>query len=274
MILYPNAKINIGLSIISKRDDGFHNIETILLPIPLEDCLEIELQEPGKDHEITFSGIAVDCDPESNLIMKAIRILERKHKFPKLKIHLLKLIPFGAGLGGGSADAAFTLKGINNMFDLKISDDELCCYGSELGCDTPIFIKNRAAIGEERGDILSSIEMPDLSNFKILLVKPNVAVNTAAAYRGVKPNSEVTPLRELIKLPIEMWQKSIKNQFEDSVFPQYPEVAKLKETIMGLGSIYCSMSGSGSSVFGIFRKEDKIDTTTLPSTYFIKEIKL
>lgn len=249
MISFPNAKINIGLNVVSKRVDGYHNIETIFHPVNLADVLElIDSKETG----LTTSGIEIDGKAEDNLIIKAYQILKEDYNFTPVKYHLHKVIPLGAGLGGGSSDAAFALKMLNEYFKLKITNNELENYAAKIGADCPFFIKNKPAFATGTGNELQPIEL-DLSEFQIIILKPNIFVRTPEAYAKIIPSKPKIKLTDAIQLPIEDWKDVIENDFEKSVFIKYPEVGHLKEMLYNLGASYASMSGSGSSVFGIFR---------------------
>jgi 4-diphosphocytidyl-2-C-methyl-D-erythritol kinase len=252
MLLFPNAKINLGLRVIGKRSDGFHNIETLFIPVSLSDALEFL---PAKDQKtaITITGVELESRPVDNLVIKAWQLMHERFGVPPLEIHLHKIIPVGAGLGGGSADAAFMLKGINQSFDCRCSQETLEELASGIGSDCAFFIRNRPALGSGRGEILQNIEL-DLSGHEIMLVNPAIHISTREAYAGVKPSVPADKLTDLIGQNIESWQQTITNDFEHSVFKKYPEIRKLKEDLLESGAVYSSMSGSGSSVYGIFRK--------------------
>jgi 4-diphosphocytidyl-2-C-methyl-D-erythritol kinase len=251
MVVFPNAKINIGLDIVSRRPDGYHNIVTAFMPVPWCDVLEIVPSANGSD-SLTVTGRGVDCPPEKNLVMKACRALRAHKDFPAVEIHLNKIIPDGAGLGGGSADAAFTVTTINKLFALNLSDAEMAEVLATVGSDCPFFVYNRAMLASGTGTEMVETDI-NLTGKHILLVKPaNSAVSTAQAYAGVTPQQPEVPLAELLKLPIEQWQGKIKNDFEPSVFAKAPAIAEVKAKIMSLGAVYAAMSGSGASVFGIF----------------------
>lgn len=255
MICYPNAKINIGLNVVEKRADGYHNIETIFYPLPLTDALEAVINKEG-DQNYTFSnsGIEVDAKPEDNICIKAFNLIKEHYSVPPVKIHLHKMIPFGAGLGGGSADGAFMLKLINKEFELNISDEELHVMAAQLGADCAFFINNQPAYATGIGDILKPVDL-SLSGYHLVLIKPPIHVSTPQAYAGIKPTPSQHSLTELIKLPVEQWKHHIKNDFEASVFEQFPEIGKIKMELYDAGALYACMSGSGSSVFGIFDKK-------------------
>ena len=251
MIVFPNAKINLGLNIVEKRADGYHNIETVFYPIGLCDVLEVEPSETCTDYSFSSSGIPLDGDPEDNLIVKAYHLLRSGYQFPPIDISLVKQIPFGAGLGGGSADAAFMLKSINELFKLKITPSRLEKIAAKLGADCPVFIRNRPVFASGIGNVFNSIDL-SLKGYFLLLVKPDIHVSTPEAYSLVVPEKPETSLLELINLPVSKWKNTIKNDFEKSVFARYPAINKIKNDLYEMGAVYASMSGSGSSVFGIF----------------------
>ncbi len=250
MIFFSNAKINIGLNIVSKRDDGFHNIETIIYPIGLSDVIEINTSEK---FELINTGIAVNNKIENNLCYKAYNLLQQKHDLPPVKIHLQKIVPFGAGLGGGSSNASFVLKAANELFGLQLSNEKLKTYASQIGSDCTFFIENKPAIATQKGDILESIDL-NLSEYTIVIIYPNIIVNTALAYKNISSKISDISLKESIKLPVNKWKDKIKNDFEKNIFKQYPVIKNIKEKLYKKGAAYASLSGSGSSVYGIFEK--------------------
>lgn len=253
MIVYPNAKINLGLNVVERRSDGYHNIETIFYPIGINDVLSVDPSETCTDYSFSSSGIPIGGDSEDNLIVKAYHLLRSEYEFPPVDIFLQKQIPFGAGLGGGSADAAFMLKTLNELFELKISTKKLETFAAKLGADCPFFIKNKPVYATGIGNVFSSIKI-SLKGYWMLLVKPDIHVSTAEAYAGITPASSPKSLTELVQLPIEDWKNHVKNDFEKSVFDKHPEIAKIKEEMYKIGALYASMSGSGSSVYGIFKE--------------------
>lgn len=267
MILFPNAKINIGLNIIAKRKDGYHDIETVFYPIGLKDALEF-IENHSNKVSLTHSGIPMDLDPLDNLVTKAYRLLAAGKKLPGLDIHLHKVIPFGAGLGGGSSDAAFFLKALNDNFELKFSKTELNAFALQLGADCSFFIENKPSIAAGIGEILQPVDV-NLNGYFLLLVKPLLGVATKEAYAGVEPSIPVNSLSEsLNKKPAE-WLSLIKNDFESSVFKTFPEIKFIKEKLLDHGADYASMSGSGSSVFGLFKSEPDLAEFDLNKDYFI-----
>ncbi|TRX71553.1 4-(cytidine 5'-diphospho)-2-C-methyl-D-erythritol kinase [Carboxylicivirga sp. M1479] len=258
MICYPNAKINIGLNVVEKRSDGYHNLETIFYPIPLCDALEaVHTSEDKEPYTFSSSGIKIDGKDEDNICIKALHLIKEHCQLPALKIHLHKLIPFGAGLGGGSADGAFMLNLLNKEFELKLSDEILQAMAAQLGADCAVFIKNKPAYATGIGDVLQTIDL-NLSGYYMALIKPPIHVSTPDAYQGVIPTPSSHPLTELIKLPINQWKHHIKNDFEASVFKKYPEIGNIKMQLYNSGAQYACMSGSGSSVFGIFKEEPQL----------------
>lgn len=263
MICFPNAKINIGLNIVEKRKDGFHSIESIFQSIDLCDVLEIiEDAEQSPPHvTFTHSGIEIPGNSNDNLCIKAYELMCKKHSLPAIKVHLHKNIPIGAGLGGGSADAAFFIQLLNKKFNLNLRVNEMEHYAARLGSDCSYFVTNKPAYCTQKGDVHAPIDL-DLSAYHFVLVNPNLHINTAQAYAGVKPKASERNLAEDIKkLPIEKWKDHIHNDFEDSLFPQFPEIKNIKEKLYSLGALYASMSGSGSTVYGIFSQSVDIEDT-------------
>ena len=250
MITFPNAKINLGLNIVSKRPDGYHNIETVFYPVRLYDVLEIVSAANGTT-TFTQTGIPLGGDPEKNLVLKAYRLLQENHTVPEIDIYLQKNIPFGAGLGGGSSDAAFMLKMMNDFADLHISNKRLGKYASQLGADCAFFIQNRPVFAEGIGNIFSPVSAP-LRGYFLIIVKPDIPVSTQEAYARITPQSPQESILDIVGCPVETWKNRLVNDFETGVFAQFPEINIIKEKLYEKGAIYASMSGSGSSVFGIF----------------------
>ena len=252
MIVFPNAKINIGLRVVEKRQDGFHNIESIFYPIfNLCDVLEIV-----ESTELKFSstGIEIPGNASSNLCVKAFDLIKSDFNIPFVNIHLHKVIPIGAGLGGGSADAAFMLKALNDLFELKITSDQLISYAQKLGSDCAFFIENKPVYAFNKGDEFESVEL-DLSDYEIKIKFPDIHIGTAEAYSGITPQKSSYNLKKEIDRPIESWKQIIKNDFENSIFPNHLKIKKVKEQLYADGAIYASMTGSGSAVFGVFEKK-------------------
>jgi len=252
MICFPNCKINLGLHILRKLPDGFHELETAFYPLELRDILEII---PSKTGETTLSvtGLTLPGDTRDNLCIRAWQLLSSRTGIPPVSIFLHKIIPAGAGLGGGSSDAAFTLSMLNTMYSLGLSEKELGDLALGLGMDCPFFLLNSPAIATGKGEILNPVPL-NLKGMKIVLVKPDIHISTADAYANVTPKPGRTPLQEILMNPAEEWKNILVNDFEESIFRRYPEIEKIKQTLYDTGAVYASMSGSGSAVFGIFRK--------------------
>ncbi len=252
MIKFPNAKINLGLNIVSKRPDGYHNIETIFYPIGIKEALEVVPAKTNED-SLHISGIQVDGPPEKNLVMKALNLVKESNNLPAVEVYLHKQIPFGAGLGGGSADAAVMLQLLNERFELDIPEEKLLAMASRLGADCAFFIKNKPVFATGIGNVFQEIEL-SLKGYSLVLVKPNIHVSTPEAYSMVKPSYPEIPLTEVIKRPLCEWQQLMTNDFEPSVFAKFPAINKIKQQLIEAGAMYAAMSGSGSSVFGIFKE--------------------
>lgn len=257
MLTFPNAKINIGLNVLSRRSDGYHNLETVFYPVKIKDALEII-----ETDELCFetSGIEIPGYANENLCLKAYNLLKHDFDVPAVKIHLHKQIPIGAGLGGGSADAAFFIRLMNEKFGLSLSSEQMEAYARQLGADCAFFIRNEPVFAKGKGDEFEAIEL-DLSEYYLTLVMPPVHVSTGEAYRGVSLYQPEASLKELIKLPVEEWKGLIKNDFEDSVFKNHSAIRGVKAALYEAGALYSSMSGSGASVYGIFK--EKVDLTNL-----------
>lgn len=253
MISFPNAKINIGLYIIEKRDDGFHNLETAFYPVNICDALEFNISDKDKT-SFANSGLIVDSKAEDNIVMKAYELLKKDFNLPALDIHLHKNIPFGAGLGGGSADASFMIKTLNDFFKLKLNDELMESYAAKLGSDCSFFIKNKACFAHQKGDVFKHIDL-DLSGYNIILLKPNINISTAEAYAGILPRVPENNLIESLAKPIDQWKACVFNDFEISLFPKYPILKEIKEKLYEQGAVYAAMSGSGSTVYAIFKTE-------------------
>lgn len=255
MIKFPNAKINIGLFITERRRDGYHNIETIFYPLNFTDILEIQISHNQEKTAFYNTGIHLDAEPIDNLCYRAYKKLNEDYNLPPVSIHLHKLIPFGSGLGGGSSDAAYTLSMLNSIFNLKLSFSDLCAYAEEIGSDCPFFLYNRPAYAYEKGNRLSPVKL-DLSGYYLVLVVPAIHVNTKLAYKDVKPCKRNLSLIDIIEnTPLEEWKKTIINDFEQSIFKHYPLLREIKTQLYELGAEYAAMSGSGSSMFGIFKQK-------------------
>lgn len=257
MILFPHAKINIGLDITGRRDDGYHLLQTVMIPTDWEDLLELTPAADGRTG-LVCTGRTVACPPEKNLVMKAYEALaEVTGGLPPTRIHLHKLIPDGAGLGGGSADAAFALRGLNELYNLGLDKPQLAAIASKLGADCPFFIFDEPMLCTGIGTEMSPVRLPDgLRGLTLAIVKPPFGVSTAEAYRGVGIMQPATPLRERVGRPVGEWQGMVGNAFEQTVIPLHPEIGRIKQTLADFGALYTSMSGSGSATYGFFPKTD------------------
>ncbi len=269
MIVFPNCKINLGLHIIRKRPDGFHDLETLFYPVFLQDALEVITSESAEAVRFTQSGLSIE-DGGDNICVKAYHLLKKDFpQLPSIQMHLHKAIPIGAGLGGGSADGAFTLLLLNNKYQLQLTEQQLITYALQLGSDCPFFIKNKPCLGSGRGEDLQEVAL-DLSAYKIVIVHPGIHINTGWAFSQLQPAPPVLPLAEVFKKPIPEWKQWLVNDFEGPIFKQYPEIQACKETLYQMGAVYASMSGSGSTVYGLFKKEATL-SFSFPAHYYVKE---
>lgn len=265
MLSFPPCKINLGLQVVSKRPDGYHNIETCFYPLPWTDILEII---PADIFVFSNSGISVPGKAEENLCIKAYQLLKSNFDLQPVKIHLHKVIPMGAGLGGGSSDAAHALRILNSIFNLQLSSDQLKQFASQLGSDCSFFIEDTPMIGTGRGEVLERASV-SLKGKYIVLVKPDVHVSTAEAYAGVKPSGSSNQIKDIVEnSTLTSWRSLLKNDFENSVFSKYPLIREMKEKLYQHGAVYVSMSGSGSAVYGIFEKPVELKNQFAGVTYW------
>ncbi len=265
MVSFPHCKINLGLNVIDKRPDGFHDIETCFYPIPWSDLLEII---PSDTLNFDSTGLSIPGEVHDNLCLKAYGLLKTDFDLPPVHIHLHKLLPTGAGLGGGSSDAAFTLRTLNEIFKLNLSTTRLSEYASKLGSDCAFFVQQKAMMGTGRGEILSPVTISLKGKFMVL-VKPDIHVSTAEAYAGITARRPSQSVQKTIEeTSITEWKDLLTNDFEDSVFKTYPRIRELKERLYQLGATYSSMSGSGSTVFGIFDEPIDVKTDFMGLTYW------
>jgi 4-diphosphocytidyl-2-C-methyl-D-erythritol kinase len=272
MVVFPNAKINLGLNIIRKRADGYHDLETTFYPIGIRDALEIlPIDDPNEDTTgvtLISTGIPVDGEAEKNICTKAWHLIRKDFPhLPPIHLHLHKAIPTGAGLGGGSADGAFTLRSLNSLFMLGIDDHTLAKYALELGSDCPFFLLNLPCFASGRGERMTPSGL-DLSDFSLLVIHPGIHVSTAEAFRGVQPSMPARHIPDILSMPLEQWRETLVNDFERTVFPQFPEIETIRDLLYDAGALYSSMSGSGSSVFGIFQKH-AIPEISFPEHYIV-----
>ena len=250
MITFPNCKINLGLHILSKRADGYHNLETAFVPVPFEDCLEMERAQG--EASLVVSGLTIDGSPENNLCWKAYQLLKEKFQLPALDIRLHKEIPSGAGLGGGSSDAAFSLKLLNEKFRLQLAQPDLLEFAAALGSDCPFFIYNVPCIGRGRGEQLQPISLTSLHGLFGILVLPPIHISSGWAFQQIKPQQPAESLQNVLGKPIHHWRQELINDFEKAVFPVHPQLKEIKDQLYSAGALYASMSGSGSAMYGVF----------------------
>jgi 4-diphosphocytidyl-2-C-methyl-D-erythritol kinase len=266
MICFPNAKINLGLNVVSKRPDGYHNIETVFYPVPLQDALEVTGAAADSFRQTGMSAGFLPA--EDNLAVKAMNLLKARYSLPPLEVHLLKAIPFGAGLGGGSSDAAFMLKLLNSFLQLNIPVEQLEEMAAALGADCPFFIRNTPVFATATGNLFEPVSL-SLKGYFLCLVKPGIAVSTPGAYAMVTPRQPERSLKDVVRRPVSEWKNVMVNDFEESVFQKYPLIGQIKEELYRAGAVYASMSGSGSSVYGLF--ESPANLKSKYPSYFVWE---
>lgn len=255
MIIFPNAKINLGLNVVETRPDGYHNIETVFCAIPMTDALEII---PAEEDSFQLSGIPIPGDKGKNLVSKALNLLRQQgHNIPPLAVYLLKAIPMEAGLGGGSSDGAFMLRLLNSYSKLNLDDEDLEKAASTLGSDCPFFIRNTPQFATGTGNIFEPVELP-LKGMHLVIVKPNESVSTREAYASVEIKKPAISVKDIVKRPISEWRTLLTNDFEKSVFPLHPHIKEIKEKLYQSGAVYASMSGSGSAVYGLFNQKTSL----------------
>lgn len=276
MILFPNCKINLGLSVLGKRADGFHDLETVFYPLPLTDVVEVTSAPHDEAESISFttSGLPVPGDPQDNLCVKAYNLLKEGFPLlPSIQMHLHKIIPMGAGLGGGSADGACALRLIHDLFNLQLTTNQLIQYAARLGSDCPFFVLNQPCMARGRGEILEEINI-NLEDYRFVLVCPGIHINTGWAFSQLArqlPGRPAVPVQNAIRQPVEAWKEVLVNDFEKPVFQHHPAIKKIKDSLYEQGALYASMSGSGSALFGIFSR-DKMPAPAVwkeYTTYFL-----
>ncbi len=269
MVVFPNCKINLGLHILRKRADGYHDLETVFYPLRLCDALEIVPASLVLPVTFTASGLTITGKTGDNLCVKAYHLLKKDFPLlPSVQLHLHKVIPMGAGLGGGSADGAFTLQLLNSVFQLGLSSRQLAGYALQLGSDCPFFMLNQPCIASSRGEILHPTDL-DLSSYAFVLVNPLIHVSTAMAFSQIRPHLPSKPVSRVIRQPVATWKKELVNDFEAPVASQFPEISLIKEQLYQKGALYAAMSGSGSTVFGMFEKH-RPPVLDFPSHYFVQ----
>lgn len=274
MYTLPNAKINIGLYVVERRPDGYHNLQTVFYPIPLTDSLELKsLSSKGTNYDFITSGLSIAGNAQDNLVIKVYEKLAEEFDLPAVEIYLSKHIPMGAGLGGGSSDAAFMMRMLNEQFNLQLSDTDMEQRLAKFGADCPFFVRNNAVYAEGIGNEFSPLAL-SLKGYYIVLIKPQVHVSTAEAYSAVSPAyPEHNLIDTLMTQPIENWRELVFNDFEKSVFSLYPEISAIKETLYDMGALYASMSGSGSAVYGIFNRPVEDVSSIFPDCFtFVNQL--
>ena len=273
MLTFPCAKINLGLNITSKREDGYHNLETIFYPVPLTDALEVKLMHddfPSDEPcDLKITGNAVDCDEKNNLVVKAYTLLAQDFKLPRVHTHLVKRIPMQAGLGGGSADGAFMIRLLDERFRLNMGIAEMERYASRLGSDCAFFITAEPSFATGRGEVLEPVNIAEqnLQGYYIAIVKPAIAVSTREAFKQIICRQPEHCCRDIVRQPVETWKTFLTNDFEEPAFKQHPELADIKQRLYDLGAVYAQMSGSGSAFFGLFRTEPQQLKSNFPDCY-------
>lgn len=273
MLTFPCAKINLGLNITSKREDGYHNLETIFYPVPLTDALEVKLMHddfPSDEPcDLKITGNAVDCDEKNNLVVKAYTLLAQDFKLPRVHIHLVKRIPMQAGLGGGSADGAFMIRLLDERFRLNMGIAEMERYASRLGSDCAFFITAEPSFATGRGEVLEPVNIAEhnLKGYYIAIVKPAIAVSTREAFKQIICRQPEHCCRDIVRQPVETWKTFLTNDFEEPAFKQHPELADIKQRLYDLGAVYAQMSGSGSAFFGLFRTDPQQLKNAFPAYY-------
>lgn len=263
MITFPLAKINLGLNVVERRPDGYHNLQTVFMPVPLTDALEVHEMDaafPSEvDCDLKVTNIAVEGDEQRNLVVRAYNMLKAEFPdMPRVHAHLRKDIPTQAGMGGGSSDCAAMLLLLNRMFSLGLTQQQLIDRAAQLGADCPIFILNRPAYAEGIGEKLTPIEL-SLKDYYLAIVRPNIPVPTKEAFSRITPHMPAKNCLDIVRQPIDTWRHELVNDFEESVFALHPEIGAVKQRLYDLGAVYAAMSGSGSALFGIFKKEPALE---------------
>ncbi len=254
MILFPSAKINLGLRVTSKRSDGFHNIESVFYPVPLHDVIEFM---EASEFKLTIYGKSVPGKLSDNLLYKTWELLKKHYDIPPVEVHLLKNIPVGSGFGGGSADAAFFMKGLNDFFQLRITDERLLTLATQLGSDCSFFIQNMPALVTGRGEIIQPCNL-NLSGFFLILIIPKLNLSTSGLFSRIIPKATTISVSEIVRKPVKQWKQLLFNDFEKIVFQDYPKLSKLKQELSKRGALYASMTGTGSALYGLFETKPEI----------------
>ena len=270
--VFPCAKINLGLNVVSRRPDGYHNLETVFYPVDVHDELEVE-ESNVQGCQLIVKGVQDICEPSQNLVVKAYNIIRNDFDIPGVKATLTQRRPMHAGMGGGSSDAAYMIRALNELFEIGLTTEQMCSYASRLGADCAFFINPTPSYAEGIGDKLSNCSLDSVKGKYLALVKPNVAVSTKEAYAGITPNIPQKRCKDVICQPISTWRENLKNDFEDSVFLRLPVLAQLKQEMYESGAVYAAMSGSGSTIFGIFDEEPSDSKSKYPE-YYVEILKM
>ena len=271
MITFPIAKINLGLNVVEKRPDGYHNLETVFYPVPLTDALEVQVMAEGfpseYDCDLKVSNITIDGDEQRNLVVRAYQLLKQDFPtLPRIHTHLWKGIPTQAGMGGGSSDCAYMLLLLNQMFQLGLTNEQLIPYAAKLGADCAFFILSRPCYAEGIGEKLQPIDL-SLSGYHIAVVRPNIPVPTKEAFSRIHPHYPTQNCREVVTQPVETWRETLVNDFEESVFALHPEIGAIKQQLYDMGATYAAMSGSGSALFGLFKEQPDSLSQAFPDMF-------
>jgi 4-diphosphocytidyl-2-C-methyl-D-erythritol kinase len=266
MLVFPNAKLNLGLYVTGQRPDGFRNLESVFVPLPWTDALEVLPTAAGTETTLTLTGIPIPGEPATNLCLRAYELLRADFNLPPVQLHLHKVVPIGAGLGGGSGDAAFALRALNDLFALQLPADALEAYARRLGSDCAFFIRNKPVFAYEKGDVFEPVAL-DLTGTACLVIYPGLHISTAEAYRRVQPRTPRHNLRAALSQPLETWRHTISNDFEEALTPHYPVLGDLKAQLYAAGAAYASLSGSGSAVYGLFPGLEMPPKLELPVEY-------
>ena len=268
MLVFPNAKLNLGLYVTERRPDGFHTLESVFVPLPWTDAFEMLPAEAGQSTSLTLSGRSIPGDPATNLCVRAYELLQADFpQLPPVQLYLHKMVPIGAGLGGGSADAAFALKAANDLFNLSLAAEALEGYARRLGSDCAFFIQNKPVLAVEKGDVFEDIDL-NLKGISCVVVYPCLHISTAEAYASITPQRPQHPLREALAQPMSTWHTTVSNDFETALTTKYPMLAELKQHLYAAGATYASLSGSGSAVYGLWEQSEPT-TMRWPADYTV-----
>ncbi len=279
MISFPIAKINLGLNIVERRPDGYHNLQTVFYPVPICDALEVQPMDEGfpsaVDCDLKVSNLHIEGEEQRNLVVRAYELLKQDfaNRMVRVHAHLFKRIPTQAGMGGGSSDCAAMLRLLNDMFSLQLTDEQLIDYATQLGADCPFFILNRPVYAEGIGELMTPVNL-NLEGWYLVVVRPNIPVSTKEAFSLVNPQRPLKNCRDIVMQPVETWREELVNDFEKSVFAIHPEIGMVKEKLYDLGAVYAAMSGSGSAVFGLFMQTPHVELAENFSGMFAVTLKL